>query len=177
MRQPLPSIPIDTPTGRHSTPPDKTPSELPPNNPGPDVYRGDDLLPVPHRPPHKGHETGCNPRIEELKHCYERLLREKDARIDELRKEKDSRIEDIKGEKDARIEDIKREKTDRMEELKREKDTRIEEVKRDREAAVKNLEEQLERCRREELRLREENDRLKDENTRLKVELGRAGRT
>lgn len=196
---PSPFVCADEPMDKSSNRSDRTLPQWPPfaNGPGTNVRQDHDVLPVPHPFPHKEHKSECDRRIEELKHGYEQLLKEKDVRIGELRKEKDtqieelkrerdarleelmkerdSRIEDIKGERDARIEEVKKDRDERIEELKREKDARIEEVKRDREVAVKNMEEQLERSRREVLQLREENNRLKDEITRLKVQLGRGG--
>ena len=187
---------VDWPTNRS----DRTLPEWPPSasGPGSNARQDCDALPIPHPIPHKGHRSECDRRVEELKHGYEQLLREKEVRIGELRKEKDTRIEELKRERDTRLEELmkerdarigdikeereermeelKREKDERIEELKREKDARIEEVKRDREVAIKNMEEQLERSRREVLQLREENNRLKDEITRLKVQLGQAGR-
>jgi len=188
----FPSVPAD-----ESDQLDRALSErLPPaNRPGSNARRDQDVLPVPHLP--KERRSECDRRIDDIKHGYEHLLREKDVRIGELKSEKDAqieglrrerderleeltkerdlRIEEIKEEKEARIGEVKREKDERIEELKREKDARIEEVKRDREAAIRNMDEQLERTRREELQLREENNRLKDEVMRLKIELGRAG--
>ena len=179
---------------------ERTLPEWPPSTNGPssNVRQDNNVFPVPHPIPRKEHRSECDRRVEELKHGYEQLLREKevrigeqrkekdtqieelkrerDTRLEELMKERDARIDDIKGERDARIEEVKREKDERIEELKREKDARIEEVKRDREVAIKSMEEQLERSRRDVLQLREENNRLKDEITRLKVQLGQPGR-
>ena len=151
------------------------------------AHRDRDALPFPHPTPPRNHRSECDRRVEEVKHAYGLLLTEKDVRIGELKNKKGTQIEELKRErgvrleelareKESRIEEVKRERDERIEELKREKDARIEELKRDREVAIKNMEEQLERSRREVLQLREENNRLKDEITRLKVQLGQEGR-
>ena len=173
--------------------------QLPTSGLGSNARRDHDILPVPHPIPPKEHRSECDRRIEELKHSYEQLLREKDVRIAELRKEKDghieelererdvrleelkkerdSRIGEIKGEKDARIEELKKERDSRIEEIKREKDTRIEEVKWEKDARIEEVKRDREVAVKnveEQLeRSRREVLQLREENARLKDEITR----